>query len=171
MWYNESMRVPIRKGGKYTFSKPDPHLTAAKFDELKKNLEKLKASQMPAAAEMRRLAELGDLSENAGYQIAKGRLRGINQKILELEDHLNRAVTIKSGKNIETVGLGNIITVEINGAQKTFQILGSSETDPTQGIISHNSPIGSALMGCRVGERVEIKLKDKTVECKVIKIE
>jgi transcription elongation factor GreA len=73
--------------------------------------------------------------------------------------------------NIGAVGLGNIVTVEIDGRQKTFQILGSSETDPQKGVISHSSPIGMALMGCRVGDVAEVKLKDKTVEYKVLRIE
>jgi len=59
------MRVPIRKPGKYTHLKPDPNLTEGKFNELKKKLERLKADQPDAIAEVRRLAEMGDFSENA----------------------------------------------------------------------------------------------------------
>ncbi|MFA5022437.1 MAG: GreA/GreB family elongation factor [Patescibacteria group bacterium] len=164
------MQVPKRKPGKYTNLQPDPHLTEEKFNELKDKLQKLKDSHPQAAAEMRRLAELGDLSENAAYQIAKGRLRGINQRILELQDHLKRAVTISSEKNSGTVQLGCKVIVEIDGQQKTYQILGSSETDPFKGIISHNSPIGSALIGCKIGDIVKIQLKNKIVEYKIIKI-
>ena len=164
------MQIPKRKPGKYTNLQPDPHLTEEKFNELKDKLQKLKDSHPQAAAEMRRLAELGDLSENAAYQIAKGRLRGINQQILELEDHLKRAVTISSEKNSGTVQLGCKVIVEIDGQQRTYQILGSSETDPLQGIISHNSPIGLALIGCKIGDIVKIQLKNKIVEYKIIKI-
>jgi transcription elongation factor GreA len=182
------MRTPIRKPGKYTHLKPDPNLTEKKLNELKEKLERLKKFSRPnAAAEVRRLAEMGDFSENAAYQIAKGRLRGINQRILDIEDHLKNAVIIKLSKNIyphtaglraehssvgvNTVQLGCKVTVESNGKKRTYLILGSSETNPAQGIISHNSPIGSALMGRKAGDMVKVKLNNKEVEYRIIRIE
>jgi transcription elongation factor GreA len=166
------MRVPIRKPGKFTHLKPDPHLTEEKFNALKNNLERLKKISRPRAAEeTKRLAEMGDFSENAAYQISKGRLRGINQRILDIEDHLKRAIIIHQIKNIKTVQLGHWVTIENNGKQKTYQILGSSETDPTRGIISHNSPIGSALIGKKIEDKINIKTTNKEVVYTIIKIE
>src|SRR3989344_8667657 len=108
------MRIPIKKPGKYTHLKPNLHLTQEKFQALKENLEKLKKTIQPQAAlEMRRLAEMGDLSENAAYQIAKGRLRGINDKISKLEFILNGAAIIKPNKNAEIIQLGSRVTIEI----------------------------------------------------------
>lgn len=164
------MRVPIRKGGKYTHLKPDPHLTEDKFNEVKKELQHLKKIQPEAAAEVKRCAEMGDLSENAAYQIAKGRLRGINQRIIDLTDYLQRVVIIKPADGRTAVELGQYVTVESNGQEKTYLILGSAETDPLRGIISHNSPIGSALMGKRVGETAKVNLKNKVIDYKIIKI-
>ena len=66
--------------------------------------------------------------------------------------------------------LGHTVTVEVNGKQKTYQILGSSETDPARGIISHNSPLGAALLGKRVGERVRVPLNNKTVAYTIVNI-
>jgi transcription elongation factor GreA len=166
------MRVPIRKPGQYTHSKPDPHLTEEKFRELKNNLERLTKSSRPRAAEeVKRQALDGDFSENHGYQMAKGRLRGINQRILEIEDHLKRAIIIKPQKNIEKVQLGNQVTVKIGGQEKTYLILGSSETNPRAGVISHNSPVGAALLDRRVGDVIKIKLAGQTKEYKIVKIE
>lgn len=164
------MRVPIRKPGKYTNDKPDLHLTPAKFSELKTKLASLKASHPAAANEVKRLAELGDFSENAAYQMAKGRLRGINQRILELEDRLNHAVMIEPKQNTSVVALGHRVTVEIASKQASYVILGSTETDPLNGVISHNSPLGSALMGHSVGDTVTIQSGGKGVECRIINI-
>ncbi len=165
------MRVPIRKGGKYTFLQPDPHLTAEKFAKLQQELERLtKVTQPRAIIEVQRLAELGDFSENTAYQMAKGRLRGLNQRILDLQNHLKRAVIITKPLNSALVGLGSQVTIEINGRQRTYQILGSSETDPAAGIISHNSPIGAALIGRQVGEVVSLNLAGRPVQCRLIKI-
>ena len=164
------MQVPIRRSGKYTHLKPDPNITEEKFTELKSKLEKLKKISRPrAAAEVRRLALDGDFSENVGYQIAKGKLRGINQRILNIEDHLKRAVIIAPKRNSQ-VQLGNQVTLKADDQLKTYLILGSSETNPQKDIIPHNSPIGSALMGKKIGEKVKIKLAKKEVEYKIINI-
>jgi transcription elongation factor GreA len=166
------MRVPIRKPGQHTFQKSDPHITLEKFNELKNKLERLKKFSQPRAiAEVKKLALDGDFSENAAYQIAKGRLRGINQGVLEIEEHLKRAEIIQAPTNKERVQLGHHVTVEFNGKIKTFLLLGSTETDPMAGVISHNSPLGSALLGHRVGDRIQIKLADKKIEYKIISIE
>lgn len=166
------MRVPIRKGGQYTHLKADNNITQEKYDEMKANLERLvKVVRPRAAEEVKRLAEFGDFSENAEYQIAKGKLRGINQRILELEDRVGHAIIIVPNKDSHTVQLGSNVTVEVGGKQKTFQILGSAQTDPGSGVISHKSPIGAALMGAEVGETVTVKLANKDVDYKIISIE
>jgi len=165
------MQLPWRKPGKYTHLKPDQNLTEAKYNELKNKLERLKFNRPRLAEEVKKYASDGDFSENAAYQIAKGRLRGMNQKILEIEDHLNRAVIIRPNKNNITVQLGSSVTVEGDGRKKTYLILGSSETDPTKGIISSHSPIGSALIGRKLGDQIKIKLADREIEYKIIKIE
>ncbi len=165
------MQIPKRKPGKYAHIKQDNHITKVKFEEIQKKLRKLKEALPNAIQELQRLAALGDLSENAAYQMAKGKLRGINQRILELEDQLNYADIIDSSQNTGVVTLGSTVTIEINNKKQKYQILGSSETSPANGIISHNSPIGSVLIGRRVGDVVEFQQKDKIVECKIIRIE
>lgn len=165
------MQVPIRRKETYIKPKPDPYITEAKFLELKNKLERLKTIIRPRESEeVKRLAEMGDFSENVGYQVAKGRLRGINQRILEIEDHLKNALIFHPNKNTQVIQLGHSVTIENKGKEKTYTILGSSETNPTAGVISHNSPIGSALLGHRVGDLVKIKLADKELEFRVIKI-
>lgn len=166
------MQVPKRKGGKYTYIKPDPNLTQEKFDALKKEKENIiKNIRPPLIAEVKTLAELGDFSENAAYQIAKGRLRGLNQRILDIEDQIKNVNIIQPSKNTSAVSLGHRVTIESNNKQQTFQILGSAETSPSQGIISHNSPLGKALMGRKKGDEISINLAGKIMEYKIIKIE
>ncbi len=165
------MRQPIRKADKYLLGKPDPKMTQAKFNELTADLERMKKIRPPLAAEVKRLAAMGDFSENAAYQIAKGRLRGLNQAMLDVEDQLAHAEIISPNQNKNIVTLGGSVTVENNGRKKTFQILGSTETNPAGGIISASSPLGAALLGKKIGETVSVKLANKIVEYKIIKIE
>jgi len=165
------MRTPIRKPGKYTHLENDPHITEAKFNELKNKLERLKKSQPNAIEETARLAAHGDFSENAGYQTAKAWLRGINKGIDELTEKIKHAIIIKPDKRSQVVQLGNLVTIQTGTTIKTYQILGSAETDPTTGVISHLSPIGQALIGHRVGDVIKVKLVQRIIEYKITKIE
>ena len=164
-----SMQIPYRKPGKFSQIPADPLMTAAKLNELKTELEKLKKYlQPPAAAEVARLAQLGDFSENAEYQLAKGRLRGINSAIFRLEKEINNAVIIVVEKQTGIVKVGCKVKVEYDGKQKIFQILGSAETDPSRGIISYHSPIGMALVGHKIGETIKVELADREIEYKIV---
>lgn len=166
------MQVPIRKPGKYTHLKPDAHMTGAKYNELAQELERMKKAVRPRlAAEVRRTGAFGDFSENAEYQIAKGKLRGLNQRILDTEDLLKRATIIEFSSGDGTIRIGSRVTVELNGKEKAYQILGSSETDPTRGIISHQSPIGAALIGRRAEESVTVAVNGRSAVYKIIKVE
>jgi len=165
------MRIPTRRGEKNNQRANDPLMTQAKYDELKKKLDHLQSIQPAAAKEVQRLAEMGDFSENAAYQMAKGRLRGINQRIMELEDQLAHAELITPNKNADTIAVGHFVTVAVNGARKTYQILGSTETNPASGVISRHSPLGQALLGRKVGDAISVQLANKAVEYKIVKIE
>ena len=116
------MRIPSRKPGKYADLHRDPNMTQAKFDELTSQLGKLLQARPPAANEVKRLAEMGDFSENAAYQLAKGRLRGLNQRIMEIEDHLKHSEIIYPATS-GIIQLGSTVTIEQAGNQQTFQIL------------------------------------------------
>ena len=163
------MRVPYRKPGQYNYAKKDPLITADKFEQLKKKLGRLKRNQPGAAAEVSRLAQLGDFSENVEYQLAKGRLRRINQEIQILENQIYQAKIIQSA-NTGKIEMGSTVTVLINNEHKKYTILGSEETDPSRGIISHHSPIGEVLLGKKVGEVVEVNVGGKEVKYKIIDI-
>ncbi|MBU1132092.1 GreA/GreB family elongation factor [Patescibacteria group bacterium] len=165
------MRVPTRKSENYARPKRDPFITQNKFNELQTKLEKIKKSLPALIEEVQRLAQMGDFSENVPYQMAKGKLRGLNRRILEIEDQLKHSQIIELPQDAGKVSVGHFVTIEINGKRKKYQILGSEETNPSLGIISRNSPLGSALLGRRAGETFELRLAGKIVECKIIEIE
>ncbi len=163
------MRTPIRKGGKYTHLPLDPHITTTKHQALRADLAKMLSSRPALAKEVQRLAALGDFSENAEYQLAKSKLRGLNQRILDLEGFLKIAIVIHPTAG-DRVTLGSKVTVETNDQTKTYQILGSSETNPSAGVISQHSPIGSALLGKKVGDEIKINLGKKIASYKITEI-
>jgi len=166
------MQIPKRKSEKNGQNDYDPHITSKKADELRQELERLiKISRPRASDEVAELAKLGDFSENAAYQMAKGRLRGINNRILTLQETLNNAIIIKECAPGECVQLGSRVTVETKGQRKIYKILGSQETNPHRGIISHLSPIGAALLGHEVNDEVEIEINETNLKYKILKIE
>ena len=164
------MRVPTRRYDKKP-SKLDPYITLEKKEKLEKELIKLKKIDRPIAIEEMQLAASdGDFSENAPYQAAKWKLRKINNSILKIENMLINAEIIKKTKKSNSIKLGSYVTLKFNNTTKQFQILGSSETNPSKGIISHQSPLGLALMSKQVGDTVKIKTNNKTINYEIIKI-
>jgi transcription elongation factor GreA len=165
------MRVPTRRGD-YKKPKEDPYLTEDRFNQLKEKLERLKkVTRLKLMKEVATLAEMGDLSENAAYQIAKGQLRSVNQAIIEIEEHLKQAIIIKPKSSDGFVKLGSKVTINMDGQIKTYLILGSTEVNLSKNIISHNSPLGQALINRLVGDIVKVPLKNKNLVYKILKIE
>ncbi len=164
------MRVPTRKNDKIPKKKVDALISLAKYKKLEADLYRLKNIIRPQEIEeVKELSTTGDYSENAGYQEAKHRLRRTNSKIERIEDILSRSEIITKN-NSGIVEIGSSIEIENNKTRKTYQILGSLETNPSQGLISYQSPLGQALLNRKAGELVKIKTGSTEREYKIIKI-
>lgn len=131
-------------------------LTAEGLGSLQKELHDLKTERQPAVIErIKRAKEYGDLSENAEYDDAKNEQGFVAGRIAEIEEILKKAKVIeKNGDG--TVQLGSTVLVHIDGDEEEFMIVGAAEADPLAKRISHESPLGSALLGKKVGEKVEV---------------
>jgi len=112
----------------------------------------------------------GDLAENSDYHNAKDELEFLDGRISELEDVLKNAVVVHDTHG-SGVSVGTKVTVKTNGNQKTYHIVGEWEADPAQLKISHASPLGQALMGKRVGEKVEVNAPAGKIVYEVLSIE
>lgn len=146
-------------------------LTKEGLAELKREHEEIANVKRPEA--VTRLAaarELGDLSENSEYAAAKQDLSFIDGRILELEEILHGAKVITShGKS--HVDVGCKVTVHVNGKKDAFTLVGEWEADPKEKKISHESPLGKALMGKKVGEKIEVEAPAGKIFYKVLNIE
>jgi len=100
---------------------------------------------------------LGDLSENAEYTVAREELSFVDGRIGELEELLKQVEIISSNKSHSAVKLGSTVTVAVDGKKESFVVVGEWEADPKEKKISHESPLGSALIGKKVGEKVEVE--------------
>ncbi len=146
------------------------HLTQAGIDELKLEHENLIAQRSPLADRIKQARELGDLSENAEYQTAREEQGKLESRISEIEHILQNVEVIKKPKGTVMVQLGSTVKLSGNGSQKVFQVVGTVEADPLNGKISDESPIGQALMGKSVGDKVEIVTPVDTAVYKVANI-
>lgn len=125
---------------------------------MQQKLVELKASLPHLIEEASQAAAQGDRSDNDAYKQSKGLLRRTHRQIWSIEDQLKRVVVIETGRNTEgTVHLGSTVTLETpSGERQTFEIVGPHETNPTRGRISHESPLGKALLGYREKDAVTV---------------
>jgi transcription elongation factor GreA len=165
------MQVPIRKAGKYTFIPKDPHISQKGFDQLSKELKSIKKKLPKAREETHIHAQMGDFSENAEYQAAKRRMRGLNSAAERIEKKLNTAIIIPDDTPTDTLSIGHTVTLLFNGTKQIFTILGSDEADPTKKIISHLSPIGKELLGKKKNEIFTIQINGKNNSCEILDIQ
>jgi transcription elongation factor GreA len=137
------------------------YLTSEGVEKLRQELDQLVNVRRPALAErLRHAIEQGDLSENADYQTAKEEQAFLEGRIQKIETMLLDAVIIKENAGPkDRVGLGSRVTVldKEEDASETYVIVGAAESDPANGRISNESPIGKALMARKVGEQVTVK--------------
>lgn len=137
------------------------YLTPEGAEKLRVELDDLVNVKRLALAERLRYAiQQGDLTENADYQTAKEEQAFLEGRIRELESMLLDAVIIEDNQGPkDQVGLGCRVTVTEEGEDEpeTFVIVGAAESDPANGRISNESPIGQALMERKVGERVRVE--------------
>jgi transcription elongation factor GreA len=152
------------------------HLTPEGIQRLRDRLARIKTDLPSLIEETQRTAAYGDRSDSAEYKEAKSRLRRANSQIITIEDQLKRVVEIPAtGMSGGTVQLGCTVVLELMDKDKkkilkTFRILGSTETDPGKGRISHNSPLGAALLDHSIGESVMIQTPKGSQSYKILEI-
>ncbi|MBU1987121.1 transcription elongation factor GreA, partial [Patescibacteria group bacterium] len=112
------------------------------YKKLKQELEQLHAKRVKISQRIAIAKELGDLSENAEYHEAKD-AQGFNEgRIAEINSLLKNVTIIKKTRSKEEVGIGSIIIVEVNQKKKQYTIVSFNESDPLEGKISNESPLG-----------------------------
>ncbi len=148
-------------------------LTPEGYEKLDEELRYLTTVRRPEIAAAIHDAKMdGDVSENSGYDEAKRQQAFLEGRILTLRGMLDNAVIIESNGPSDTVVLGSRVTVVEDGFEpETYVIVGSAESNPADGRISNESPLGRALMGHQVGARVTFDTPGGPVEVELLRIE
>lgn len=145
--------------------------TATGLAEIQAELDSLSGAKLAAAIErVARARDFGDLSENAEYHAGKEELAFIEGRIEELTGIISRAQVVSGKAQDGSIDIGCRVTVEVDGSDHTYEIVGEWEADPLKKKISHTSPLGQALVGKRKGESVEFEAPAGKVIYKIKKI-
>ncbi|MCC8073403.1 MAG: transcription elongation factor GreA [Clostridiales bacterium] len=144
-------------------------MTAQGKAELEKELDNLKtAGRIDIAEKLKVARSYGDLSENSEYDEAKSEQAKIEARISELEYQLEHAEIVdNAGKN--SVSMGSKVTVirKKDNVEAVYEIVGFAQSDPSQGKISDESPVGMALMGAKIGETVVVEAPIGNLELEI----
>jgi len=154
-------------------NKKKTYLTDAGIQKLNNELTDLTTKQRPELAKrLREAIQMGDLKENADYHAAKEDQAFIEGRILEVQEMLRSSVLISNQIDKQEVSIGSTVTIsEDNSDEEQYTLVGSAEADPTMGRISHESPIGQAIIGKSIGDSVQVSTPGGNITFEIIRIE
>jgi transcription elongation factor GreA len=151
-------------------------ITPEGLEKLKEELNVLQTVRRREVAErIKEAREFGDIAENSEYDDAKNEQAMLEQRIAKMEERIRRA-TIIDAKDVDTTAVGVGVRVHVKdektGDSKKFQIVGSAESNLAEGRLSHESPIGRALMGHKRNDVVTVEVpRGPKRKLKITKIE
>ncbi len=152
------------------------YLTREGLEGLEKKLHFLKTIRRPEVAERLHqiMTEGGELGESAEYDDVKKEQAFVEAEIARLTHIINNARIIEDEdlpNDVVQIGSRVLVIEEGYGEEEFFQLVGSAEANPSQGKVSIESPVGRALMGARVGDKVVVKTPDGHLVYKVKRID
>jgi transcription elongation factor GreA len=146
-------------------------LTKQGFEDVQKEHEDLIKNKRPKAVDrLQKARSMGDLSENSEYSAAKEELAFVEGRIREIDEIISQSEVVENKLVNGQVQLGSQVTVDVNGKNELFQIVGEFEADPMNKKLSQNSPIGQALINKKVGDLVEVDIPAGKVQYKILEI-
>lgn len=151
------------------------YLTQDGLNHLKKEYEELTKIKRPRILDrVSQARDMGDLSENAEYAAAREELSFIDGRIDEIEELLKQVALIHEEKHKKgskaAIELGSTVTLHVDGKKEVYTVVGEWEADPKAKKISHESPLGKALMGKSIGEKIEVTAPAGKIVYKVVDV-
>ena len=148
-------------------------LTAEGYKELEDELKDLKLNKRAEVTQaLKEARALGDLSENAEYDAALDAQAELEARIKDLEYTLEHASIIEAQGDKGLVHVGATVVLQYDGEDNTeeYRIVGSQEADPFNNKISNESPIAAAIMGKKVGDKVDVESPNGTYQVTIVSI-
>lgn len=145
-------------------------LTQAGLEKLKEELKKLKERRKQVADRIKIAREYGDLSENSEYDDARNEQSFVEGKIQDLLDMIKNARVVAKNGLAGKIEMGSVVTLKLDGETFSYEIVGANESDPVNGKISAESPMGFALVGKSKGEKVDITTPGGTTTYQIVEV-
>ncbi len=151
---------------------PKKQINPETFSKLKEELKCLKKEKRREISEkLRQAISFGDLKENAAYHEAKDEQAFLEGRIKELENTINNSSIVSLNRKTNKVSIGSTVLTLINGEKNEYKIVDAIESDPLNGKISLESPIGKALSGRSKKEEFKIEMPSgETIEIEILEI-
>jgi transcription elongation factor GreA len=138
-------------------------LTPEGLERLKAELEVQRARRVEAADRLKEAFQPGDIEDNPEYEQAKEEVGLIDGRIYELEEMIGRAEIIhEHHSNVAEPG-STVEVVNDDGSTEAYHLVGAVESDPGEGRISVDSPVGRAIVGKKKGDKVTVNVPQGTV--------
>lgn len=149
-------------------------LTREGYDEIQRELNEIMTVKRPAIIDrIREARQLGDLSENFDYQDAKHSQAMLEARLKELKTIISHASVVETIENDGSVGIGSKVVVKdlADDFEDEYTIVGPTESSPAEGKISHESCLGSALMGHKQGDTVDVRAPGGVMNYQIVSVE
>ena len=151
-------------------------MTQEGLTKLKSEIDHLSTVKRREVAErIKEAREFGDIAENSEYDDAKNEQAMLEQRIAQMEERVRRAIVVDKDQvdtGVVSVGVKVHVKDQKTGDSRKFQLVGSAEANPSEEKLSHESPIGKALMGRKRGEIVSVEVpRGPAKKLKITKIE
>jgi transcription elongation factor GreA len=149
------------------------YLTLSGYEKLNSELDYLRTiRRSEIAANLHDLIDVGEIEENSSYLLAKDEQALVEGRIRELEHILHRVEIVGTGEVSSEVKIGSRVTIQEDAMPfEYYTIVGSAEVDTRQKMISYESPLGRALLGCRAGDIVEVRAPNSSYSVRIIQID
>lgn len=140
------------------------------LEKLKEELAKLKAHRKDVAERIKAAREFGDLSENSEYEDARNEQSFVEGRIQELAEMIKNARVVNKNTGAGKIEMGSVVTLKLDNETFSYELVGANESDPINGKISVESPLGYALTGKAKGEKVDITTPGGTTAYQIIDV-
>lgn len=143
--------------------------TASGLQKIKEEKEEIQTKRKTAVENLRTAREMGDLSENAAYKVARGQLSAIDSRIRHL-NYLCLYGRIETAPQTGIIGIGSNVELLRNDKKLVFEMVGSFESNPATGKISHISPLGKELIGKKAGDKITVTAPNGSISYLVMRV-
>lgn len=136
-------------------STPQIQFTQAGYEKIQQDFDDLQKKRKDAVVQLHTARQMGDLSENGAYKAARWELSGIDRQLRKLK-YLLRFGKVTQTVNKGYIDFGSVVTLDDGKNKLTFTLVGGYESNPREKKLSMGSPIGKAVRGKRIGDKVTV---------------